>query len=726
MPRAVFRLLGPVSVWHDDSVLTLGGPRHRRLLAVLLLNADRVVPTGRLVEALWGDEPPRSAPAMVHVRVSELRSALRSFRPDSQAGVVNEAGGYLLRLGDDELDCDRFAELVADGLAALHRGDAVAALAHLTAGLALWRGPAMGEFHDEAFAADSVARWETLWQQAWEARIQAELDQGRHAQVIGELEAAVRDQPLREPLWGQLMTALYRSGRQGDALAAFGRARAELADHLGLDPGPQLQALHRAILNHDPDLLGPAPAVATTDPPPGNVPTSLTTFVGRARELTDVVSMVRQSRLVSVTGVGGVGKSRLAMEVCLRCRPDFPGGVWWLELAAVQQPGLVAQVVAATLGVREHGRRETAQLLIDRLVDADTLLVFDNCEHVLTEVADLVNELLAACPRLRVLSTTRERMGINGEILRPLAGLPVSALELTDTAVIRQYDAVRLFEDRARAARPDFVLGETATAVAADVCRQLDGLPLAIELAAARANALSVADIAVRLDDRFRLLRRGTRSGLPRHQTLRAAVDWSFELLSPNEQILFARLSVFVGGFTLHAAEIVGADDGYDDATATELLVALVDKSLVAMAEPGTGPQRYRLLETMRAYGMERLDRSGEMDAICDRHAGYYLDVVKNARSALLGPGQAAQLRLLEAELGNIRAALAWFLHSGRAASALHLAGWLYPLWDRHGHYQEGRRWLTQALTMSEAAPTRARARALDSAAGLGPHPGRP
>ena len=616
---AAFRVLGPVSVWHNDAPLPLGGPRHRRLLAVLLLNADRVVPTGRLVEALWGDEPPASAPAMVHVRVSELRSTLRSFRPDGQAGVVNEAGGYVLRLGDDELDCDRFAELVADGLAALHRGDPVAALAHLTAGLALWRGPALGEFHDEAFAADSVARLETLWQQAWEARIQAELDQGRHAQVIGELEAAVRDHPLREPLWGHLMTALYRSGRQGDALAAFGRARAELADQLGLDPGPQLQAMHRAILNQDPDPprsgtdRGPPSACRGRPPirPLATCAIPLTTFIGRARELADVLSTVRQSRLVSVTGVGGVGKSRLAIEVCLRCRPDFPGGVWWVDLAALQQPGLVAQVVAATLGVREHGRRETLQLLIDHLVDADTLIVFDNCEHMVTEVADLVNELLAACPRLRVLSTTRERLGINGEILHPLTGLPVSALELTDTATIRQYDAVRLFEDRARAARPDFVLSETSAAAAADVCRQLDGLPLAIELAAARANALSVADIAVRLDDRFRLLRRGTRSGLPRHQTLRAAIDWSFELLSPREQILFAQLSVFVGGFTLHAAGIVGADDSYDDMTVTELLVQLVDKSLVAMSEPGIGPQRYWLLETMRAYGRERLDRSG-------------------------------------------------------------------------------------------------------------------
>jgi predicted ATPase len=522
------------------------------------------------------------------------------------------------------------------------------------------------------------------------------------------------------------MTALYRAGRQSDALAAFGRARAELADQLGLDPGPQLQAMHRAVLNHDPDLLGPVPTAAlrtpaevSTDLPLGNVPNPLTTFIGRARELTDVLSTVRQSRLVSITGVGGVGKSRLAIEAGLRCRPDFPAGVWWVELAAVQQPGLVAQVVAATLGLREHGRRETVQLLIDHLADADSLIVFDNCEHLLTEVADLVSELLAACSRLRVLSTTRERLGIDGEVLRPLTGLTVSASELTDPAMIRQFDAVRLFEDRARAARPDFILSATSAAAAADVCRQLDGLPLAIELAAARANALSVADIAVRLDDRFRLLRKGTRSGPSRHQTLRAAIDWSFELLSPREQILFARLSVFVGGFTLDAAETLGAADSHDDTTVTELLVALVDKSLVAMSEPGIGPQRYWLLETMRVYGGERLDRSGELSVICDRHAAYYLEVVKNARSALLGPGQAAQLRLLEVELGNIRAALAWLLRSGEAAAALHLAGWLYPLWDRHGHYQEGRRWLTRALATSEAAPSRARARALDSAAGL-------
>jgi predicted ATPase len=382
-----------------------------------------------------------------------------------------------------------------------------------------------------------------------------------------------------------------------------------------------------------------------------------------------------------------------------------------VELAALQQPGLVARAVAATLGLREHGRRETVQVLTDHLSDAAALIVLDNCEHVLAEVAELVNELLPACSRLRVLTTTRERLGVDGEVLRPLTGLAVPGSEVADPATIRQFDAVRLFEDRARAARPDFVLTEATAAAVADVCRQLDGLPLAIELAGARANAMSVADIAVRLDDRFRLLRRGAGSAVPRHQTLRAAVDWSFDLLNPAEQILFTRLSAFVGGFTLAAAEDLGAD--------TDLLVLLVDKSLVAMAETGAGPQRYYLLETMRAYGWERLAESGRTDAVRDRHAGYYLDLVKNARSVLLGPGQAAQLRLLEVELGNIRAALTWFLQSGQAASALRLAGWLYPLWDRHGHYREGRRWLTQALAMEEAAPQRARARALDSAAGL-------
>jgi predicted ATPase/DNA-binding SARP family transcriptional activator len=710
--RAAFRLLGPVSVWHNDSPLALGGPRHRRLLAMLLLNADHVVSTGRLIGALWGDEPPASAPAMVHVRISELRSLLRPVRPDDDAGVANEAGGYVLRLGDDELDCHRFTQLATDGLAALRRRDAVAALTHLAAGLALWRGPALGEFHDEAFAADSVARLESLWREAWEARIQAELHQGRHAEVIGELEAAVRDHPLREPLWCHLMTALYRSGRQSDALAAYGRARTQLAEQLGLDPGPQLRALHRALLNQDPRLLGPAPITGPpADPTGGNVPTPLTTFVGRARDLTDVVSAVRESRLVSVTGAGGVGKSRLAIEVGLRCRPDFPGGVWMVELAALQQPGLVARALATTLGLREHGQRETTQLLTDHLADTAALIVLDNCEHVLAEAAEVVNELLSACARLRVLTTTRERLGVDGEVLRPLTGLAVPGSELTDPAMIRQFDAVRLFEDRARAARPDFVLTGATAAAAADVCRQLDGLPLAIELAGARANAMSVADIAVRLDDRFRLLRRGAGNVVPRHETLRAAVDWSFDLLSPPEQNLFTRLSAFVGGFTLAAAEDLGAD--------TDLLVQLVDKSLVVMTESGAGPQRYRLLETMRAYGWERLAESSSANAVCDRHANYYLDLVKNARSVLFGPGQAAQLRLLESELGNIRAALTWFLRSGHAESALRLAGWLYPLWDRHGHYREGRRWLTQALALDEAAPQRARARALDSAAGL-------
>jgi predicted ATPase/DNA-binding SARP family transcriptional activator len=721
-------MLGPLEVSHAGALLALGGPRHRKLLAVLLVNADETVSTGRLIDALWGDDPVKSAPAMLHVRVSELRAALRAGRRDRHAGLLHQGGGYVLRIGADEVDAREFERLAATGADALAGGDPVRAAATLREALARWRGPALAEFAEEPFARAEATRLDALRLQALEHRLEADLASGRHGELVGELEALVTEHPLRERIWGQLMLALYRAGRQGEALAAFQSARHRLADELGIDPGAPLRRLHEAMLRQDPELDPPtaepgAPAASTGRPPtrdrpPGNLPAQLTSFVGRRNEIAEIRELVRAGRLVTLTGVGGVGKSRVAVEVAAGCAPEFSGGAWLVELAALTQPGLVVHAVAAALGVREHPQRPLDDVLAEHLRAAEVLVVLDNCEHLLAEVAEVADRLLGSCPGLRILATSRERIGLTGEVLRPVSGLGVPAPGAGGAGEVGRAEAVELLLARAAAVQPGFELSEATAPVVAEICRRLDGLPLAIELAAARLNALDVAELAARLDDRFRLLTHASRAALPRHQTLRAVVDWSYELLDDAQRTLFDRLAVFVGGFTLDAVEAVCADlpDGY--AVAAEL-AGLVDKSMVVAESGGAAPLRYRMLETLRAYAWERLDESGQAPALRDRHAAHVLTLVESARVPLRGTRQPQWLRRLEAEHGNIRAALGWSIDRGDAATAMRLAGSLYPLWDQHGHYREGRDWTTRVLAMDAPAPPAARARALNAAAAL-------
>ncbi|MFF5296681.1 AfsR/SARP family transcriptional regulator [Paractinoplanes globisporus] len=698
-----FQILGSVRAVHDGAALALGGPRHRRLLAVLLLHAGQPVPIGRLAEALWGDEPPRRAAEMVHVRVSELRAALRPARGgerhagliageggERHAGLIAGEGGYRLAVAEGELDSREFTRLAAAGSRALAAREFATASELLADALSRWRGPALGEFADEPFARVEAARLEALRAQATEDRFEAELAAGRHGAVVAGLLTAVAEHPLRERFRAQLMLALYRSGRQGDALAQFAEARATLADQLGVDPGPDLAALHEEILRHDPKLA-PHPAASKAGGRPVAAE-ALTSFVGRERDLAETRARLRAGRLVTLTGPGGAGKTRLALEVAA----DFPGDTWLVELAALPAAGLVAPAVSAALRGREP--RDTAGLLL-----------LDNCEHVLDEVAALAEQLLRARPGLRILATSRERLGIVAERLWPVGGLGTPAAGEVTAAGAGRSDAVRLLVDRAAAVQPGFALTDATAPALAQICRRLDGLPLAIELAAAAVPALGAERIAARLDDRFALLSRGSRTAEPRHRTLRAVVDWSYDLLDDPARRLFDRLGVFAGGFTLEAAEAVCADAG--DPPVAASLAGLVDKSLVTR-----DGERYRLLETLRAYAIEH---GAVTPGLRDRHAEQTLGMVASARRALRGSRQPAWLRRLEREHGNIRAALDWSIARGDAATAVRLAGSLYPLWDRHGHYREGREWLTRALAIEPGVPPLVRARALDSLAGL-------
>jgi non-specific serine/threonine protein kinase len=442
--------------------------------------------------------------------------------------------------------------------------------------------------------------------------------------------------------------------------------------------------------------------------PPGNLPVAFSSFVGRADDIAAVADLLGQHRLITLTGPGGIGKTRLALQVAERAASRFPQGVWLVELGALTDPALLPQAVATILGVREQAGRPLLATVAEYLGRRETLLILDNCEHLVEAGAALVTRLLGTAPGVRVLATSREPLRVGGEVawrVPPLA-LPDPRQQPPPDALVA-YEAPRLFVERARLGQPRFALTAANAGPVVQICRRLDGVPLALELAAACLRVLAVDQIAAHLDDRFRLLTDGGRDALPRHHTLRAAIEWSYDLLAPPEKTLFTRLAVFAGGWTLDAAEAVGADAGRE-AEVLDLLKALVDKSLVVVEE-GERAARYRMLETIRAYGLEQLAAQGEEAAIRARHAAYFRHLAETADQAMHGPDQPAWLHHLEREHDNLRAALAWAIESGDTETALRFGRALTLFWFFHGHFSEGRRWLEAVLAVDppELAPLR-------------------
>ncbi|GAA2112123.1 BTAD domain-containing putative transcriptional regulator [Actinomadura alba] len=553
--------------------IALGGRRSRSLLAMLLLDAGRTVDARRLIEGVYGERAPGDAAHALQSQVSRLRSALRAGGLPGDL-VLFEPGGYRLAIDPEDVDVHRFERLAGEGRRAFAGGDHATADRLLREALALWRGTALADVADASFAEAQTARLEELRLAATEDHIEARLTRGEHRALAAELPETVAAHPLRERLRGQLMRALAGSGRQAEALAAFEDARRVLAEELGVDPSPGLRRVHLAVLRAE-------------GPPRAAVPAQLTSFVGREGDLARVGELLREERLVTLTGPGGVGKTRLAIEAGRGREACF------VELASVGAGTAVPRALINALGLREaallpalSGPSEPADRLVAGLTGRAVLLILDGCEQVVDEVARLVHRLLAACPDLRILATSRERLDIAGETLHPVRPLASRA-------------AVRLFTDRAVAVRPGFPADDATLGAAARICRALDGLPLAIELAAARLRVLTVEEVAARLDDRFRLLSRGGRSGTPHHRTLRSAMAWSWDLLTPRERTLAAGLTVFRDGATLDAvARVCGPSED----EVIDLLADLVDKSLVE-ADEG----RYRMLETVREYCAERL-----------------------------------------------------------------------------------------------------------------------
>jgi predicted ATPase/DNA-binding SARP family transcriptional activator len=664
-----FGVLGPVTAWTDGGEpVTVPGLKVRALLADLLLHEGRPVPADRLIDDLWGEELPGNPAGTLSAKVSQLRRAFEDAEPGSRALVISGPAGYSLKVDSPSYDALAFAAYLEHG--------------RLEEALALWRGPAYADFADEAFVETAVARLSEQRLTAQEDHLEARLARGDHNAVISELVDLLAQHPLRERLRSTHMKALYRAGRQSEALDSYEQLRTLLADELGLDPSPELAELQQLILTQE---------LPQQQRRRSNLPAQLTELVGRAEATAEVQSRLYDDRLLTLTGPGGVGKTRLALAAAAGLVDRFPDGVILVELAAVAPDALdvggsLADAVQAALDLRDAAGQGSGGL-VAALEPLDLLLVLDNCEHVVEAAARLADELLAAAPGLRVLATSREPLGLTGEAVWsvPTLDVPTPAASMDE---LREAAAVQLFVARATAADRGFSLSEETASAVSVLCRRLDGIPLALELAATRVRALGVHGLVARLDDRFRLLATGHRGAAPRQQTLMAMIDWSWDLLSSAEQAVLRRLAVQTDGCTADAAERVCSEDGLD---VLDVLIRLVDRSLVVSVHGSDGP-RYRLLESVAAYCVDKLREAGELEQIRQRHRLYYLEFAELARPYLYGPEQSRWLQRLDDEAGNLRTALDGGVAAGDSSLAERLVDALAWYWFLRGRVTEARR----------------------------------
>ncbi|SEH01798.1 Predicted ATPase [Nonomuraea solani] len=690
-------MLGPVQCLSDDGTpIDLPGARLRMLLARLALEVGRPVSPESLIDDLWGEEAPAGATAALQGLVSRLRKALLGT-----ATLEFGAGGYRLPLAADDLDAHRFEELAARGGRELAAGRLEDAASLAGAALELWRGPALADVLEAPFARNLATRLDDLRVAAAEDRFEAKVRLGLQAEVLADLRTAATAHPLRERMAELLIRALAAAGRQSDALAVYEEIRGRLSEELGVDPSAELREAHLALLRGELDRPVPPRQAASS-----RLPAQLTSFVGREGELAQLAALMTGSRLVTVVGPGGAGKTRLSLEAAARDRACERGRVWFAPLAGVREPDqLLDAVLGAVGGLSGSGQPQPADpvdRLAERLDGGDAVLVLDNCEHLVEAVAELAHQALTRLPQLRILATSREPLAITGEALCHLGPLDLPA-EDPDPSEAAGAAAVRLFADRAAGVKPGFAVDESTVEAVVEICRRLDGMPLALELAAAKLRSMSVEQIARRLDDRFRLLTSGSRTALPRQRTLLALVEWSWDLLDEAERVLARRVSAFPGGASLAALEAVCSDESLPAHDVLDVIGSLVEKSIVQRAG-----DRYRMLETIRAYAAGRLDASG--DDVFPRLADYFLTLAEEHEPLLRTREQLRAIAVFDAEHDNLVFGLRTALNAGDAPTATRFVRALFWYWGLKGMTSQYATSVTEVLKFGDALPGQVRA----------------
>lgn len=708
-----FGVLGPLEVRTSETRIEIRRGLPRTILTYLAMRPGETVTTDALMDTLWGDDQPVNPANALQTQVSYLRKRLATHAATQP--IVTRPGGYSLDVARDTVDAHRFEQAVrsVSRVESWDAGSRRDALDLIDAALGLWRGAALADATGEEFAIAEAARLEELRLAAFELRHDLALELGQHREIVGDISALIAEHPLREKLHEQLMLALYRSGRQADALRAFENARLLLADQIGIDPGPELRELERQILDHDPALAfvapvdDPVPIVATVGPidspsetTPSDRPTRrraklpapVTGLVGRDVEIDRVRQLLDRSRLVTLTGPAGAGKSRLAIETARLLDDD--ADVWFVDLGDIDELRHVAIAVAAALDVPTVPDEDAADTVAEAFAEHAGTLVLDTCEHVIGAVAALVGRILRDAADVRILATSRRPLNVGGEIAWPVPPLAIAPLDVDPMAGLDDYPAIELFVQRAAAVRPDFELTADVSSDVAAICMSLDGLPLAIELAAARIDVLSPAQIRERLNNRFDLLVDGGRDTTARQQTLRGAIDWSISLLDDAQRTFFARLGVFSGTFDLETATCIGMAS---DAETLELITALVRHSMVTVV----GGERYRLLDTLRAYALDMLDEL-DADATRDRHAACFIHLAEAAERGIQGPDQIGWLTRLRMDLPNHRAVLEWLVSTGDRDGAARLAGALGWFWTLDGMLADACQQIDRVLEFDE------------------------